>query len=74
MLYLLNNSSAGYDKMPASILKKCIDEYITLITYLVNLSIRQGSFPNELKLAKVIPIFKSGNEQLSTNFSVAIFL
>ena len=36
----LNNSSAGYDEMPASILKKCIDEYITQITYLVKLSIR----------------------------------
>ena len=64
----LNNSSAGYDEMPASILKKCIDEYITSITYLVNLSIKQGTFPNELKLAKVIPIFKSGNEQLINNY------
>ena len=54
--------------MPASILKKCIDEYITPITYLVNLSIRQGTFPNELKLAKVIPIFKSGNQQLTNNY------
>ena len=51
----LNNSSAGYDEMPASILKKCIDEFITPITYLVNLSIRQGTFPNKLKLAKVTP-------------------
>ena len=25
----LNNSSSGYDEMPASILKKCIDDYIT---------------------------------------------
>ena len=54
--------------MPASILKKCIDEYITPITYLVNLSIRRGTFPNELKLAKVIPIFKSGNQQLINNY------
>ena len=30
----LNNSSAGYDDMPASIMKKCIDEYITPLTYL----------------------------------------
>ena len=58
----LNNSSAGYDEMLASILKKCIDEYITSITYLVNLSISQGTLPNELKLAKVILIFKSGNQ------------
>ena len=35
----LNNSSDGYDEMPASILKKCIEEYITPITYIVNLSI-----------------------------------
>ena len=31
----LNNSSAGYDDMPASIIKKCIDEYITPLTYLL---------------------------------------
>ena len=42
----------------ASILKKCIDEYITEKNYLINLSIRQETFSNKLKVAKVIPIFK----------------
>ena len=28
----LNNSSAGYDDMPASMMKKCFDEYITPLT------------------------------------------
>ena len=64
----LNNSSAGYDDMPASIMKKCIDEYITPLTYLINYSIRQGVFPDELKIAKIIPIFKSGNEQCVNNY------
>ena len=50
VLSSLNNSSAGYDELPASILKKCIDEYITPITYLVNLSIRQGTFPKKIKI------------------------
>ena len=59
----LNNSSAGYDDMSASIMKKCIDQYITPLTYLINYSIRQGIFPDELKIAKIIPIFKSGNKQ-----------
>ena len=54
--------------MHASIMKKCIDEYITPITYLVNLSIRPGTFPNEIKFARVIPIFKYGNEQLINNY------
>ena len=64
----LNNSSAGYDDMPASIMKKCIDEYITPLTYLINYSIRQGVFPDELKIAKIILIFKSGNEQCANNY------
>ena len=56
----LHNSSAGYDEMPASILKNCIDEHITPITYIVNLLIGEETFPSELKLAKIILIFKSG--------------
>lgn len=31
------------------------------LLHLCNLSILNGVFPNELKIAKVIPIFKSGN-------------
>ena len=66
----LNNSSAGYDEMPALILKNrtCIDEYIHPITYLVKLSITRGTFPNELKLAKVASIFKSDNQQLINKY------
>ena len=64
----LNYSSAGYDDMPASIMKKCIDEYITPLTYLIYYSIRQGIFPEELKIAKIIPILKSGNEQCTNKY------
>ena len=49
-------------------MKKCIDEYITPLTYLINYSIRQGIFPEELKIAKIILIFKSGNEQCANNY------
>ena len=56
----LNNSSAGYDEIPASIPKKCIDEYITPITYIVSLLIGEETFHSELKLAKIILMFKSG--------------
>ena len=53
--------------MPASIMKKCIDEYITPLTYLINYSIRQGIFSEELKIVKLIPVFTSGNEQCTNN-------
>ena len=64
----LSNSSTGYDKMLASILKKCIDKYITPIIYLVKLSIRQKSFPSKNKLAKIIPVFKFRSQQLINSY------
>ena len=50
----INNSAPGYDDMPASVMKKCVHDYITPLTYLVN--------------SKVFPIFKAGDEQLITNY------
>ena len=54
--------------MPASILKQCIEIYIDPLTYLVNLSISQGNFPDELKIAKVFLIYKSDDKQIIQNY------
>ena len=64
----LKNSSAGYDNIPASVAKQCIQHYIKPLTYLINSSFECGIFPNELKLAKVIPIFKNGDKQDISNY------
>ena len=32
------------------------------------MSINQGVFPNEMKIAKVIPIYKSGNKSQTSNY------
>ena len=37
-----NISAAGHDEIPAFIMKRCINEYITPLTYLINLSINEG--------------------------------
>ena len=52
------NSASGNDELPASILKQCTDSYLELLTHLINLSISLGILPDELKVARVIPIFK----------------
>ena len=54
--------------MPASVMKKCVHDNITPLTYLVNSSIKQGIFPSGLKIAKVLPILEAGDEQLITNY------
>ena len=64
----LKNISAGYDTIPASITKQCIHHYIMPLTYFINSSFECGIFPNELKLANVIPIFKSGDKQDISNY------
>ena len=64
----LKNSAAGWDEIPASVGKKCIQSYIKPLTYIINMSLMEGVFPYELKLAKVIPIYKSGDKKLLTNY------
>ena len=55
----LNNCAPGHDGLPPSIMKQLINGYVIPLTHLMNLSIVQGDFPNELKLAKVdlLPIY-----------------
>ena len=49
---------------------------IQIYTYLINCSINKGIFPDELNIAKVIPIYKSGDKTSIENYgpiSVSIF-
>ena len=55
----LKNSAAGHDSLPGSIMKQCS---------IINISITKGYFPEEFKLAKVLPIFKSGDDQKIQNY------
>ena len=64
----LNNSSPGHDELPSFVAKTCMEGYIEPITHLVNESLKSGIFPSELKLARVVPIFKSGDPSLLTNY------
>ena len=73
----IKNSASGYDELPTSIMKSVSEVYIKPLTYLINKTISQGHFPEELKLTRVIPIYKGEDDQLiqnyRTNISDAIF-
>ena len=49
-------------------MKQLVSAYIIPLTYVINLSIVQGDFPDEMKLAKVLPIYKYENRQLVQNY------
>ena len=49
-------------------MKQVSNEYCVPLTHLINLSVLQGDFPSEMKLAKVLPIYKADNHQLIQNY------
>ena len=64
----LKNASPGPDEFPAFVGKECLDSIIEPLTHLINISFRSGVFPSELKLAKVVPVFKSGDSSSVNNY------
>ena len=60
----ITNSASCNDELPASSLKQYTDSYLQLLTHLINLSISLGFVPDEMKVARVIPVFKGEDEQL----------
>lgn len=51
-----------------SLIKQIIVDIADLLTYIRNLSLITGTFPNKMKITKVISLFKSGNKHTFNNF------
>ena len=64
----LKNSSAGWDGFHASAIKKVSTSIAVPIMHICNLSFLTGVFPFELKIANVLPLFKSGDDTIFTNY------
>ena len=60
--------SVGHDNIPV-IFIKLVDRIIApFLVKVINASFNVGMFPNILKIAKVIPIYKSGDKQIINNY------
>ena len=59
----MKNSAFGFDELPGFIMKECSKLYVKPLCHdILSLSIRQEVFLNKLKLAKVLPIYKSDDK------------
>ena len=54
--------------IPAEMLKSATDVHVSLLTKIINSSIRNGCFPDELKAAEVAPIFKKNDDLDKENY------
>lgn len=65
---LENKQSSGFDDIPVSIVKASVEHIAELISRIINNSFTSGVVPDNLKIAKVCPIFKNGEKDLFTNY------
>ena len=49
-------------------MKSTIYNIANPLTHIINLSLSNGVVPSAMKIAKVIPIFKTGDRKLFTNY------
>ena len=65
---LPNNKAYGLYSCPVSILKLSSHIISQPLAQIFNVSVSSGSFPAILKTAKVVPVFKSGDESKPGNY------
>jgi hypothetical protein len=60
--------SAGFDDIPCHILKHAGTYLVNPLVYIINESFTSGIFPEILKKAVIIPLFKKGDKQFVGNY------
>jgi hypothetical protein len=60
--------SLDHNNISSNLMKASIQNTAVPLTHIINLSLATGVVPQNMKIAKVIPIFKSGDRTLFTNY------
>jgi hypothetical protein len=61
-------TTCGDDEISLLVIKIVIESIAPILATLINQTMAQGYFPNSLKVAKVIPIYKSGPKDNISNY------
>jgi len=65
---LKSNKSPGFDDIHPSVVKSIIPLIAQPLSEIFNISLSSGIFPDYLKIAKVIPIFKNDDKKQISNY------
>ncbi|XP_065662632.1 uncharacterized protein LOC136085269 [Hydra vulgaris] len=65
---LKNNKSAGIDQISVNVVIAIFDIIEPSLFHIFNLSIQSGIVPEKLKIAKISPIFKTGDNTIMSNY------
>ena len=64
----LKNGAAGWDEFTPQMIKKIRSSINSPLVHICNLSLQQGLFPDELKIANVLPLFKACDPCVFNNY------
>ena len=62
------NKSPGFDDISFTVLKNCFGALYKSMLHVFNLSIIKGICPDDLKIARVTPAFKGGDDKELGNY------
>jgi len=65
---LPNKKSVGYDNIDTALIKKISSQIAVPLMIIANKMLKDGVFPDQLKIAKVIVLFKKGNSNACENY------
>ena len=64
----LKNSASRYDDINATLLKFVVSYIADPLCYVCNLSLCEGIFPKQLKIANVVPLYKAKDSMVFNNY------
>ena len=56
------------NNIPAKLLKDASDAVAPFLVFIFNTSLKHGIFPDDLKTARISPIYKSGDKKIRGNY------
>lgn len=65
---LKNKHSSGFDEIPIVVLKAVKGRLSQVLCHLINSSFVSGIFPKQLKMAKIIPLYKKNDKMNALNY------
>ena len=63
-----SSTATGLDEIPAKYLKDGSSVISKILTHIINLSITTGSIPDDLKMARIVPLYKKNSKTHVGNY------
>ena len=65
---LRSGIASGYDEIPMWLVKGPSELISSPLKHVINISINSGIVPDQTKIARILPLFKSGDNRVFSNY------